>query len=76
MEEEESSSESDGVITPSSDRNATRAARRKAKQPLLVQKNGKSDKGKAPASELRCAFPLVWHIELRRVYFLPQSALS
>lgn len=48
MEQEDDDSDADSAITPNSDRNATRAARRKAK-PLAIRKNGKLDKGKAVA---------------------------
>lgn len=50
MEEEDDSSDADSAITGHSDRNASRAARRKVK-PLIAQKSGKRNKGKAPAGK-------------------------
>lgn len=47
-EEEDDDSDADSAITPNSDRNASRAARKKSK-PLILMKNGKLDKGKATA---------------------------
>lgn len=53
MEQEDDDSDADSAITPNSDRNATRAARRKAK-PISTFKNGKLDKGKAAAGMSAC----------------------
>lgn len=55
-EEDDDDSDADSAITPNSDRNASRAARKKSK-PIALTKNGKLDKGKATAGMTESTMP-------------------